>query len=73
MPPPSSSGPSYGNGTGGPTGPCCYNETTAPRKPPLVESKLPCTLEELYTGSTRKMKVSRTIVNALGYESSSHT
>ncbi|CAI0416894.1 unnamed protein product [Linum tenue] len=28
--------------------------TTAPRKPPPVESKLSCTLEELYSGSTRK-------------------
>ncbi|GMI97604.1 hypothetical protein like AT5G25530 [Hibiscus trionum] len=37
-----------------------YND----RKPPPVESKLPCTLEELYTGSTRKMKISRTVVNA---------
>ncbi|TYI46769.1 hypothetical protein E1A91_D13G127800v1 [Gossypium mustelinum] len=43
-----------------------YNETTAARKPPPVESKLPCTLEELYTSSTRKMKISRTIVNASG-------
>ncbi|GMI81170.1 hypothetical protein like AT5G25530 [Hibiscus trionum] len=36
------------------------------RKPPPVESKLPCSLEELYTGSTRKMKISRTVVNASG-------
>ncbi|GMI92838.1 hypothetical protein like AT5G25530 [Hibiscus trionum] len=36
------------------------------RKPPPVESKLPCCLEELYTGSTRKMKISRTVVNASG-------
>ncbi|KAI9097728.1 hypothetical protein K1719_025499 [Acacia pycnantha] len=31
-----------------------------PKKPPAVESKLPCSLEELYSGSTRKMKISRT-------------
>ncbi|PPD79504.1 hypothetical protein GOBAR_DD23565 [Gossypium barbadense] len=43
-----------------------HNEATAPRKPPPVESKLPCSLEELYTGSTRKMKISRTVVNAAG-------
>ncbi|XP_039057709.1 dnaJ homolog subfamily B member 4-like [Hibiscus syriacus] len=43
-----------------------YNDTTPPRKPPPVESKLPCTLEELYTGSTRKMKISRTVVNSSG-------
>ena len=45
-----------------------YSEGTAPRKPPPVESKLPCSLEELYTGSTRKMKISRTVVNPSGYE-----
>ncbi|XP_038998802.1 dnaJ homolog subfamily B member 4-like [Hibiscus syriacus] len=45
-----------------------YNDTTPPRKPPPVESKLPCTLEELYTGSTRKMKISRTVVNASGWQ-----
>ncbi|KAK6927439.1 Chaperone DnaJ, C-terminal, partial [Dillenia turbinata] len=38
----------------------------SPRKPPPVESKLPCTLEELYTGSTRKMKISRNAVDANG-------
>ncbi|XVE98523.1 hypothetical protein REPUB_Repub03eG0113400 [Reevesia pubescens] len=114
MPPPGSSGPSFGNSTGGPNGfnprnaedifaeffgssPFVfgssghgrssrfqsdggvfggfgstdnifrsYNEATVPRKPPPVESKLPCRLEELYTGSTRKMKISRTVVNAAG-------
>ncbi|CAN8252281.1 unnamed protein product [Cochlearia groenlandica] len=40
--------------------------TTAPKKPPPVESKLPCSLEELYSGSTRKMKISRSIVDANG-------
>ncbi|XVF34446.1 hypothetical protein REPUB_Repub18cG0059600 [Reevesia pubescens] len=114
MPPPGSSGPSFGNSTGGPSGfnprkaedifaeffgsspfgfgssgPArssrfqpdggvfgafgssnnifrTYSDGTAPRKPPPVESKLPCSLEELYTGSTRKMKISRTVVNAAG-------
>ncbi|XVE71608.1 hypothetical protein DITRI_Ditri10aG0164700 [Diplodiscus trichospermus] len=114
MPPPGSSGPSFGNGPAGPkgfnprnaedifteffgsspfgfgsSGPArssrfhsdggifggfgstdnifrSYNEGTVPRKPPSVESKLPCSLEELYTGSTRKMKISRTVVNAAG-------
>ncbi|XP_056174832.1 uncharacterized protein LOC115686164 [Syzygium oleosum] len=37
-----------------------------PRKPPPIESKLPCTLEELYSGSTRKMKISRTVMDANG-------
>ncbi|KAI3848909.1 hypothetical protein MKW92_012368 [Papaver armeniacum] len=39
---------------------------STPRKPPPVESKLPCTLEELYTGSTRKMKISRNVIDANG-------
>ncbi|KAJ8429389.1 hypothetical protein Cgig2_002011 [Carnegiea gigantea] len=36
------------------------------KKPPPIENKLPCTLEELYAGSTRKMKISRTVVDANG-------
>ncbi|KAF5726215.1 DnaJ heat shock family protein [Tripterygium wilfordii] len=43
-----------------------YSEGTMPRKPPPVESKLPCSLGELYSGSTRKMKISRTVVDANG-------
>ncbi|KAG5562674.1 hypothetical protein RHGRI_005407 [Rhododendron griersonianum] len=39
---------------------------TLPKKPPPIESKLPCSLEELYNGSTRKMKISRTVVDANG-------
>lgn len=46
----------YSDGTG----------STMPKKPPPVESKLNCSLEELYTGSTRKMKISRTVVDANG-------
>lgn len=37
-----------------------------PRKTAPVESKLLCSLEELYKGSTRKMKNSRTIADASG-------
>lgn len=44
-----------------------YSEGVTPKKPPPVESKLPCSLEELYSGSTRKMKISRTVVDANGY------
>ncbi|XP_072968301.1 uncharacterized protein [Typha angustifolia] len=36
------------------------------RKPQAVESKLACSLEELYTGSTRKMKISRNVLDANG-------
>jgi len=35
-----------------------------PRKDPSLQSKLPTTLEEMYKGSTRKMKISRTVVDA---------
>lgn len=48
-----------------------YSEGVMPKKPPPVESKLPCSLEELYSGSTRKMKISRTVVDANGYVLSS--
>ncbi|ESW09071.1 hypothetical protein PHAVU_009G097800 [Phaseolus vulgaris] len=37
------------------------------KKPLPVESKLPCSLEELYSGSTRKMKISRNTVDAHGW------
>ncbi|XP_030534188.2 dnaJ homolog subfamily B member 4 [Rhodamnia argentea] len=37
-----------------------------PQKPPPIESKLPCSLKELYSGSTRKMKISRTVMDANG-------
>ncbi|KAA8525344.1 hypothetical protein F0562_007238 [Nyssa sinensis] len=48
---------SYSDGTG----------ASMLKKPPPVESKLPCSLEELYSGSTRKMKISRTVVDANGW------
>ncbi|KAM1139699.1 hypothetical protein ACFX15_039225 [Malus domestica] len=43
-----------------------YSEGVTPKKPQAVESKLPCSLEELYSGSTRKMKISRSVVDANG-------
>lgn len=42
------------------------NGVNVPTKPPPVESKLPCTLEDLYAGSTRKMKISRQVIDANG-------
>lgn len=36
------------------------------KKAQSVENKLQCSLEELYTGSTRKMKISRNIADASG-------
>lgn len=40
--------------------------TSGLRKAPPHEMKLPCTLEELYNGAVRKMKISRTVLNAEG-------
>ncbi|KAK4589843.1 hypothetical protein RGQ29_020437 [Quercus rubra] len=37
-----------------------------PRKPPPIEKTLPCTLEELYKGTTKKMRISREIMDASG-------
>lgn len=50
---------SYAEGAG-------TSSSSHPRKAPAVESKLACSLEELYQGSTRKMKISRNIVDANG-------
>ncbi|XP_044461602.1 dnaJ homolog subfamily B member 4-like [Mangifera indica] len=36
------------------------------RKAPPIENKLPCSLEELYKGTTKKMKISREIADASG-------
>ncbi|XP_059663203.1 uncharacterized protein LOC132308922 [Cornus florida] len=38
----------------------------APRKAPPIEQTVPCTLEELYKGTTKKMKISREIADASG-------
>mmetsp|Transcript_32739 Transcript_32739/g.58646 ORF Transcript_32739/g.58646 Transcript_32739/m.58646 type:complete len:347 (-) Transcript_32739:688-1728(-) len=38
----------------------------ASAKPPPIEKELPCTLEELYTGRTRKMKITRTLYDPSG-------
>ncbi|KAK6917605.1 Chaperone DnaJ, C-terminal [Dillenia turbinata] len=38
----------------------------APRKAPPIENMLPCSLEELYKGTTKKMKISREIADASG-------
>lgn len=53
-----------GSGAGGVGG---GGGTSHSRKPPPVETKLPCSLEELYTGSTRKMKISRNVLRPNGY------
>ncbi|KAM7254686.1 hypothetical protein ACFE04_019927 [Oxalis oulophora] len=38
----------------------------APRKAPPIEQPLACSLEELYKGTTKKMKISREIMDASG-------
>lgn len=40
--------------------------SSGPRKAPLIENRLPCKLEELYKGATKKMKISREIADASG-------
>ncbi|XP_009781784.1 uncharacterized protein [Nicotiana sylvestris] len=39
---------------------------SGPRKAPPIERTLPCSLEELYKGTTKKMKISREIADASG-------
>ncbi|XP_031128938.1 dnaJ homolog subfamily B member 4-like [Ipomoea triloba] len=40
--------------------------SSGPRKAPPIERKLPCSLEDLYKGTTKKMKISREIADASG-------
>ncbi|PSS07868.1 DnaJ subfamily B member like [Actinidia chinensis var. chinensis] len=40
--------------------------SAAPRKAAAVENTLPCSLEELYKGAKKKMKISRTIADSSG-------
>uniref|UniRef100_A0A1D1XWB9 DnaJ subfamily B member 13 n=1 Tax=Anthurium amnicola TaxID=1678845 RepID=A0A1D1XWB9_9ARAE len=40
--------------------------SNAPRKGPPIERKLVCTLEDLYKGTTKKMKISRDVVDSTG-------
>lgn len=41
--------------------------SSGPRKAPPIEQKLPCSLEDLYKGATKRMKISREISDASGY------
>jgi len=43
-----------------------FRPSWVPRKAAPVMYKLPCTLEELYKGNTRRMKIPRVIVEASG-------
>ncbi|XP_074271940.1 uncharacterized protein LOC141595887 [Silene latifolia] len=42
---------------------CDSTMANTPKKPPSIEHNLDCGLEELYSGSTRKMKISRMVVD----------
>ncbi|KAM3697489.1 hypothetical protein ACJW30_06G117000 [Castanea mollissima] len=53
---------SFGEGGGGGG----FMHQGAPRKAPPIESRLPCSLEELYKGATKKMKISREIADISG-------
>lgn len=52
---------SYGTGAGGGGGGGSVTRKQAP-----IERNLPCTLEELYKGTTKKMKISRDIADISG-------
>lgn len=54
---------SFGGGGGG--GGASMNHG-GPVKAPPIENRLPCSLEELYTGTTKKMKISREIADISG-------
>ncbi|CAI9285301.1 unnamed protein product [Lactuca saligna] len=41
-------------------------ESSSARKAPAVENLLPCSLEDLYKGAKKKMKISRTVANSSG-------
>ncbi|KAF2290008.1 hypothetical protein GH714_040105 [Hevea brasiliensis] len=51
---------SFGDGGGG------SMHQSGPRKASAIENRLPCSLEELYKGTTKKMKISREIVDMSG-------
>ncbi|XP_028807833.1 dnaJ homolog subfamily B member 13 [Neltuma alba] len=51
---------SFGEGRG------VHMNPGAPRKAPPIENRLPCSLEDLYQGTTKKMKISREIADASG-------
>lgn len=60
---PMGGGGPFGGGMGGPMGGMGHH---GPPKDKPITRQLGCTLEELYSGSTRKMKITRTIWDASG-------
>ncbi|CAL5345022.1 unnamed protein product [Camellia sinensis] len=66
-------GSRFGGGGGGMFGDDIFTSfgdgrtmSSAPRKAAPIERTLPCSLEELYKGTTKKMKISREIADASG-------
>ncbi|KAF2619182.1 hypothetical protein F2Q68_00040476, partial [Brassica cretica] len=55
---------SFGEGGGG--GSMHHHHHGAARKVAPIKNKLPCSLEDLYKGTTKKMKISREIVDVSG-------
>lgn len=49
------------------TTPIIFSQTTVRRKPPEVQKKLHCTLEELCFGTVKKIKVTRDVIKHPGY------
>ncbi|CAH1412840.1 unnamed protein product [Lactuca virosa] len=47
-------------------------ESSSARKAPAVENLLPCSLEDLYKGAKKKMKISRTVANSAGLSSNEY-
>lgn len=52
-------------GDGGGSGAHVHHQS-APRKAPPIENKLPCALEDIYKGTTRKMKITREVIDVHG-------
>uniref|UniRef100_A0A7N0T4E9 J domain-containing protein n=1 Tax=Kalanchoe fedtschenkoi TaxID=63787 RepID=A0A7N0T4E9_KALFE len=46
--------------------PIIYSQSTVRRKPPPIERKLECTLEELCHGSVKKIKITRDAISEMG-------
>ena len=51
---------------GGAAGPGEASSAPVQRKAPPIERPLACTLEELYKGASKKMKISRDVLDAAG-------
>lgn len=57
---------SFGGGDDGGGGVGGSMHRHASRKAPPIERQLPCSLEELYKGTTKKMKISRQVTDIRG-------